>query len=209
NQLGQLCQAIPGADVDEVTRALGHDRRIGKHYLKAGAPYGGPCFPRDNWALARIGLEGAEITDILNAEVLEFLANEVDLAAPKGQSSVIGILGLAYKPGTPVVEESASIALARDFKHWEVIVYDPLAMDEARAVLRDTVTYAKSAQECIEAADVVVLMHPDADLLPWYSETLWIDKTVIDPWRIMPKVAIPFIGTHISLGIGPAEKENE
>ncbi len=191
NHLGTLCGAIPGANVDDVTQALGHDRRIGPHYLRAGTPYGGPCFPRDNKALAAVaelasaGMPLATHVDFVNTRSIELLAERVR-SASKG---TVGILGLSYKPGTPVCEESASLRLAEYLLGIEraVIVYDPLplARDIARASLGDRVAYADSAEACVEAADVVVLMHLDYDLLSAVPMDLLRKKTIIDPWRLL------------------------
>jgi UDPglucose 6-dehydrogenase len=200
NHLGTLCGAIPGANVDEVTRALGHDRRIGPHYLRAGTAYGGPCFPRDNKALstaaerAGVGFPLATHVDFLNAGRTERLA-EVVQEAGKG---TVGILGMAYKPGTPVCEESAGLRLAERLLGLgrDLIVYDPLALDEARAVLGDRVAYAESETECIGRADIVVLMHPVGNHVDPSTAPI-----VIDPWRLLA-----FNGPrdgYYPLGIGP------
>lgn len=210
NQLSDLCGAVPGANVDDVTAALGSDTRIGAKYLKAGTAFGGPCFPRDSRALARIGMDSALMTDRANTETLFQLANTIDSVIAKGRSSIIGLLGLSYKPGTPSIEESASLRLLGFFKHWRVVVYDPLAMEEARAVLGDTVEYAASAQDCVERATVIVLMHPDM-LVPLSA---FDGKVVIDPWRVLPTESdyaseMPINITHIPLGVGPALEASE
>ena len=204
NHLGTLCGAIPGANVDEVTRALGHDRRIGPHYLRAGTAYGGPCFPRDNKALstaaerAGVGFPLATHVDFLNAGRTERLA-EVVQEAGKG---TVGILGMAYKPGTPVCEESAGLRLAERLLGLgrDIIVYDPLALEEARAVLGDRVAYAESETECIERADIVVLMHPVGNHVDPSTAPI-----VIDPWRLLAFNG-PRAG-YFPLGIGPRETE--
>lgn len=209
NQLGTLCEAIPGANVGDVISALGHDRRIGPHYLRAGTAYGGPCFPRDNKALstaaerAGVGFPLATHVDFLNAGRTERLA-EIVQEAGKG---TVGILGMAYKPGTPAIDESASLHLVRRMADYgrRVIVYDPLALDEARAILGDRVDYAESVEDCVSRADVVVLMHSDYALVK-APPIVWDTKTVIDPWQyagwLEDECAIYF-----PLGIGPRESE--
>ena len=209
NELGQLCQHIPGANVDAVAGALGLDRRIGKHYLKAGTAFGGPCFPRDNRALIEVArsvdafLPLSEKVDRQNQKARDRL---VSCVYDKMRVPVtVGVLGLSYKPGTPVCEESASI----DLLMWlsthstvQLIVYDPLVMDEARSVLGDAVKYAPDAISCVEASDVVVLMHPAFPLVPY---TAFKDKILIDPWRVYYGRAFE-CKQYIPLGIGP-EKE--
>lgn len=209
NHLGTLCGAIPGANVDDVTRALGHDRRIGPHYLRAGTAYGGPCFPRDNKALSTAAeLAGVKFplathVDFLNERRTALLAEQVR----ESGAGPIGILGMAYKPGTPVCEESAGLRLAEHLLGLgrRVMVYDPLALEEARAVLGDRVAYAESVLDCVECVDIVVLMHPDYDLLGAVPVDMLRDKIIVDPWRLLA-----FNGPrdgYYPLGIGPRETE--
>jgi UDPglucose 6-dehydrogenase len=116
NMLARICERLPGADVDVVTRALGLDSRIGAKYLKGAVSYGGPCFPRDNLALIatarKVGAPAdiAEATDRFNRWQVGWLADLVWAYLPEG--GVVGILGLAYKPNTDVVEESVGLLLA-------------------------------------------------------------------------------------------------
>lgn len=211
NQLGQLCSAIPGANVDDVTAALGCDRRIGPAYLRAGTAFGGPCFPRDQKALAtaagRAGTswEMGERVNSLNEGLAYPLYALTHKLANRGEATV-GVLGLSYKPGTPCIDESAGVELVHALAYAaqvRTIIYDPLAMDNARAVLGDAVEYAESAEACIAAADVVVLMHPHLSLVP-PDEALWEGKTVIDPWRITGPLSSS-CKQYVPLGIGPKE----
>src|SRR6516225_4623414 len=100
NMLARLCEKLPGADVNVVTDALGLDTRIGPKYLKGAVSYGGPCFPRDNRALAalaaRVGASYglAEATDIFNRAQIKLLAGIVKSCHSDVDS--IGILGLTY-----------------------------------------------------------------------------------------------------------------
>ena len=131
NMLARICEKLPGADVDVVTKALGLDSRIGTKYLKGAVSYGGPCFPRDNLALIataqKVGAPAdiAEATDRFNRWQVKWLADFVQEHLPEG--GAVGILGLAYKPGTDVVEESVGLLLARELREQRVrvIAYDP------------------------------------------------------------------------------------
>ena len=106
NALADMCERLPGADVEAVTDALGLDTRIGRKYLRGAIAYGGPCFPRDNKAfavLARdLGAEPllAEATDAVNVAQTDRLARIVQSRLENGDA--VGILGLAYKPDTGV-----------------------------------------------------------------------------------------------------------
>src|SRR4030095_13321921 len=108
NMLADVCDRLPGADVDVVTQAIGSDSRIGTKYLKGAIGYGGPCFPRDNvafGALARaLGArsELAEATDMVNRYQVERVLGAIE--ARLTESGDVGVLGLSYKPDTSVVE---------------------------------------------------------------------------------------------------------
>ena len=116
NMLADICDRLPGADVDVVTNAVGMDSRIGRKYLKGALGYGGPCFPRDNVAfgsLARsVGARAdvAEATDRINRYQIDRLVSAV--ASRLNRGARVGILGLSYKPETGVIEESQGVMLA-------------------------------------------------------------------------------------------------
>jgi UDPglucose 6-dehydrogenase len=121
-----------------------------------------------------------------------------------GDEGVVGVLGLAYKPGTSVCEESASLDLIDHLlmnPHRRVVVYDPLAMDEARKELGCAVEYADSPEDCVAKSDVVVLMFPDAELVPVNAYTR--EKTLVDPWRAaQPPLTESVLFKYIPLGVG-------
>jgi len=166
NMLAEICEHLPGADVDAVTAALGLDSRIGRKYLRGALGYGGPCFPRDNVAfgsLARaLGARAdiAEATDHLNRHQIDRLAALASRLL--GGGGKIGVLGLSYKPDTAVIEESQGVGLAARLSEAgrEVYVHDPLALSNAMAVLLDKVVPLRSAEECVKAADVLIVTTP-------------------------------------------------
>jgi UDPglucose 6-dehydrogenase len=138
NMLARLCEKLPEADVNVVTDTLGLDTRIGPKYLRGAVSYGGPCFPRDNRALAALASHAgafsdlAEATDRFNRAQIKWIADLVR-QHHSGHGS-IGILGLTYKPDTDVVVESFGLLLAQELSsaHLSVIAYDPSA-EGARA----------------------------------------------------------------------------
>jgi UDPglucose 6-dehydrogenase len=192
NMLAQVCEALPGSDVDVVTRALGLDRRIGEKYLRGATGYGGPCFPRDNVAFAALarGLGRpaalAEATDQVNRTRVGQLEEWVKSQLRDG--ACVGVLGLSYKPATPVVEESQSLELARRLADsgTPVVVHDPMAMASARAILGERVAYAASADECARLADVLVIATPWDAFRRLSPEAVRPGTTLLDCWRILP-----------------------
>ena len=211
NMLAEMCDCLPGADVDIVTEALGRDSRIGAKYLRGALGYGGPCFPRDNVAFgvlaARLGAHAdiAEATDRINRYQIERLVNVVRRHLPDG--GTVGILGLSYKPDTDVIEESQGVALAKLLADGgcRVVVFDPLALDNALAVFDDKVAASPTATECAAAADVVVITTawPEFGHIP--ASALVRKDTracVIDCWRILPKERYAEVADIIYLGHG-------
>ena len=207
NTLASLCERIPGADVDAITSALGADKRISPYYLKGGLSFGGPCFPRDNRAFAafaeKYGGQSilAKATDTVNhlqtdgliRRVLQFVKEE----------DMVGVLGLAYKPNTSVIEESPALWLIQELlkKDVKVIAYDPLAMENTRAVLRDSITYAPSAKDCLTKASVCVIATP-WDEFKWIDDG-WIEHkpiTIIDCWRMLDPVKFQAKVRYVAIG---------
>jgi UDPglucose 6-dehydrogenase len=194
NMIARLCEKLPEADANVVTDALGLDTRIGPRYLKGAVSYGGPCFPRDNRALAalaaRVGASSglAEATELFNRAQIKWLAEMVK--SHRTGDGAIGILGITYKPDTDVVEEAFGLLLAQELslEGFRVEVFDPSA-DTAR-FLSDckNVHCDASARECISRSEVVVLATP----WPEFREipaTDWASRngvrTVIDCWRVL------------------------
>jgi UDPglucose 6-dehydrogenase len=198
NTLADMCERLPGADVEAVTDALGLDTRIGAKYLRGAISYGGPCFPRDNKAfgvLARdLGAEPllAEATDAVNVAQTDRLARVVQSRLKAGNA--VGILGLAYKPDTGVIDESPGVALARLLANagYEVRVYDPVATEAALHALGGLAQGCSSAAELLAQSDVTVIATPWPEFAELPIEALDRDgrpAVVIDCWRLLPEGA--------------------
>jgi UDPglucose 6-dehydrogenase len=194
NMLARLCEKLPGADAGVVTEAIGLDSRIGSKYLKGAVSYGGPCFPRDNRAMAFLASsvgafsDLAETTDRFNCAQIKSLADLVRKHyAGKGS---IGILGLTYKPNTDVIEESFGLLLAQELTSSgvPVIAYDPSINPDNPPLQCKSLRLASSAGECISAAGIVVLATPWQQFLQ-LPLGLWLaqgsPRTVIDCWRVL------------------------
>jgi UDPglucose 6-dehydrogenase len=195
NMLAQVCETLPGADVDVVTSAIGCDSRIGKKYLKGALGYGGPCFPRDNVAFSALARANgvpallAEATDQMNRRQVPRLAELILSRLPEG--GTVGILGLSYKPDTEVIEESQGLALAKHLvtAGVKVVVFDPAAMQNARAVLPPQTIFARTTSECAGLADVLVIATPWSEfrnLKPQDLKRSGGQTTIVDCWRTLP-----------------------
>lgn len=216
NMLAELCERLPGADVGVVTRALGLDSRIGGKYLQGALGYGGPCFPRDNaafTAIARqVGVEPdlAEATDRINRRQASRVGQLVLALLPSG--GTVGVLGLAYKPGTNVVEESQGILLAQYLtRHGvRVLAYDPAAMEAARKILDGGVHLCPTMRACAASADVLVIATPWEEfraLKPEDMKDRAGPPVLLDCWRMFPKERFEGVVRYMTLGCGPAVVE--
>ena len=212
NMLAEICDRIPGADVDVVTGAVGADSRIGAKYLRGAIGYGGPCFPRDNVAFASLArmigarAELAEATDVVNRHQVERVLAAIQ--AHRKQPGPIGILGLSYKPDTGVVEQSQGVALAERLiaEGHEVIAFDPKGLENARAAVSGAMVAAQSAEECVGRASLVVVMTPWPEFraIPLSAFTRPQRLTVIDCWRLFAREEVGTVADLIYLGQGAA-----
>jgi len=212
NMLVELCERLPGADIDVVTRSLGHDSRVGGRYLTGALSYGGPCFPRDNVAMSylarQLGCRAwlSESTAHTNrwhaAQIVARIQHQLE------PDMAVGVLGLAYKPDTDIVEESAGLTLAQGLvaAGFQVVVYDPLAMDNARRVLGAQVTYAPGVEACLAAVDAVVIANPAKEFQGLEARQCPVRAkpfVVFDCWRLLratferaPHVRYVAVGVH-------------
>lgn len=165
NEIADLCEAV-GANVQEVARGIGLDKRIGGKFLHAGPGYGGSCFPKDTLALVRTAEEANVALSIVSTVIdanearKRRMANKI-VAALGGdvQGLRICILGLAFKPNTDDMRDAPSLTIIPRLvdKGADIIAYDPEAMEEAKKTLPD-ITYASCAFNAIEGADALVII---------------------------------------------------
>ncbi len=204
NMLADLCERIPGGDVDVVTDALGLDQRIGRRYLTGALGYGGPCFPRDNIALsfmARVlgtNAELAETTDRVNRLIPERIVKR--LLSNSSADVTVAVLGLAYKPLSNVTEESQGVYIANALAEQgiQVVAYDPLTDTDNCPQLHGAVTVLDSAEECIARASMVLITTPDPQFKALKSSDFPNTRrtTVVDFWRILDQELVDQINVE-------------
>jgi UDPglucose 6-dehydrogenase len=192
NMLAEMCERLPGGDVDAVTSALGRDSRVGPRYFSAGLGYGGPCFPRDNRALRhwadRIGAPSvlAGSVDELNDRLGELTFARIRERC--SSATVVAFLGLSYKPGSNVLEGSWPLRLAVRLadEGVPIVAYDPLAEVLPAGALDRRIQVVDSLATALDQADVVVVANPDPAFVGLQPADL-PDRPVvlIDCWRVM------------------------
>ncbi len=166
NEIANLCERV-GADVDMVRRGVGTDPRIGLQFLFAGVGYGGSCFPKDVSALAKTSEENRYNFKILNA-VMDVNKNQRILFTKKilahfGKNLAkknIGVWGLSFKPNTDDMREAPSVSIIEELlRHRAVVrVYDPVATEEAKKYLKDTVKYHTNNYDVLKGADALIVV---------------------------------------------------
>ncbi len=164
NEIANVCEET-GADVLEVARGMGLDRRIGSHFLKPGIGFGGSCFPKDVSALKQLAGNSGYHFQLLTSviEVNELQKRRVVGKLQKHLGSLVGtriaLLGLAFKAETDDMREASSLVLAARLQGAgaTVAAYDPVAEAEARKLMPG-VAFADGALAAAEGADAVVLV---------------------------------------------------
>jgi UDPglucose 6-dehydrogenase len=176
NEIANVCEET-GADVVEVARGMGLDRRIGSHFLKPGIGFGGSCFPKDVSALKQLAGNSGYHFQLLTSviEVNELQKRRVVGKLQKHLGSLVGrriaLLGLAFKANTDDMREASSLVLSArlqaDGAH--VSAYDPVAETEARKLMPG-VEFADSALGALEGADACILVTE----WPEFAELDWV-----------------------------------
>jgi UDPglucose 6-dehydrogenase len=177
NEIANVCEET-GADVLEVARGMGLDRRIGTHFLKPGIGFGGSCFPKDVSALKQLAGNSGYHFQLLTAviEVNELQKRRVIGKLQKHLGSLVGksvtLLGLAFKANTDDMREASSLVLAARLQADGATVraYDPIAEKEARKLMA-SVQFADNALDAVSGADacVIVTEWPEFAELDWVA----------------------------------------
>ena len=165
NEMSNLCEAY-GADINDVRRGIGHDQRIGFHFLHPGVGYGGSCFPKDIRAVIHMAqARGAssrmmEAVDQINESQKNVLFQKMlnhFSGSLRGQT--IAIWGLAFKPRTDDIREAPAIVLINSLLEAGAIlrVHDPEALDNVRAIYGERLTYCDLPYGTLEQADALVI----------------------------------------------------
>jgi UDPglucose 6-dehydrogenase len=165
NSIANICEKV-GADVTQVAKGMGYDKRIGREFLQAGLGFGGSCFPKDTLSLRHVAGKFGESTEVfdsivaVNADrVPRFVRRIADRLGNNLKGKTIGVLGLAFKPNTDDLRDAKSIEIIEALQALGATIrtYDPIAMDGAKTILND-VTYCRSAYETVEGVDAAVIV---------------------------------------------------
>ena len=188
NEIADLCERVD-ADVQDVARGIGLDKRIGPKFLHAGPGYGGSCFPKDTLALAKTAqdfdspLRLVETTVAVNDTRKRAMARKVVHALDgEVRGKRVGILGLTFKPNTDDMREAPAISIIQALvdQGAEIVAYDPEGMEIAKPLLPE-ITYAEGPYEVAEGADALVIV------------TEWDAFRALDLARLKESMASPVL----------------
>jgi len=188
NEMADLCESV-GANVQEVSKGIGLDGRIGSKFLHAGPGYGGSCFPKDTLALVRTAQEASTPLQLVEATVRvndlrkRAMADKI-IAACGGDvaGKTIAVLGLTFKPNTDDMREAPSLDIipALQAKGARVRAYDPAGVEEAEKLLKD-VEYATGPYLALDGADALVII------------TEWNEFRALDFERVKAALKSPIV----------------
>jgi UDPglucose 6-dehydrogenase len=166
NQLSNICQNIPGANIDDVAKTIGLDPRIGKLFLNAGPGYGGSCLPKDMKALINFAEKAGINPTLLNAveqtnkKQIQNIILLIEKTLGSLKNKQITVLGTAFKPNTDDIRDSIAIELIKKLlkKKVNVTVYDPKAIKNTKIIFGEKIKYANSISNSLKNSQGVVIM---------------------------------------------------
>ena len=166
NQLSNICQKIPGANIDDIAKTIGLDLRIGKLFLNAGPGYGGSCLPKDMKALINFANTTGVTPTLLNAvedvntKQLEQIISIIKKRLGGLTSKKITILGTAFKPNTDDIRDSIAIELIKKLqkRKADVIIHDPKAMENTKRVFGNKIRYGRTVADALSKSQCVIIM---------------------------------------------------
>lgn len=164
NMVANVCEKA-GANIADVAKGMGYDKRIGREFLNAGLGFGGSCFPKDTISLVHVARKFKEDPGLLeavlevNADRVPRLLRRIEGAVRPMKGKTIAVLGLAFKPDTDDLRDAKSLEIVRALmaKGAKIRAYDPIAMELCKRIL-PKVTYCRSAYEATKGADAAVLV---------------------------------------------------
>ena len=165
NDIANLCEIV-GANIEDVSKGMSYDERIGSKFLKAGIGYGGSCFPKDtkalHWLASHNGYElktvkaAIEVNESQKLRLVRKAANLVE----SFDGMKVCVLGLTFKPETDDLREAPSIPNIQYLleRGAEVVAYDPVGIENTKNIFKDSIKYTTSIDEAIEDADICFIM---------------------------------------------------
>ncbi|MCT4590923.1 MAG: UDP-glucose/GDP-mannose dehydrogenase family protein [Carboxylicivirga sp.] len=211
NDIANLCEIV-GADVTNVRRGIGSDSRIGDKFIYAGAGYGGSCFPKDVKAIIKTAqlnnynLRILEAVENVNDDQKKVIIKKIKEHFADLRGKTFAMWGLSFKPHTDDMREAPSVVIANALIELgaKVKAYDPVAMEEAKHMLGDSIEYGRDQYDVLIDADALILITEWPDFrMPNYKvmDKLMNNKVIFDGRNIYePEEMAEFGYTYYSIG---------
>ena len=210
NNIANLCQILPGTNVDIIAKAIGIDPRIGQQFLNAGPGYGGSCLPKDVQAMMifqkNLGEESILLNAVHQTNILQInkIINLIEKSVGNLKNKHIAILGLSFKEKSDDIRESTSIKLIEILlkKQAKINVHDPKAIENTRLIFRDKINYFDKIKDALNDTHCTVIMTPWEEYSSLNNSDFNVmkKKIIIDTRRILNLNDNNL--TYIGLGIG-------
>jgi UDPglucose 6-dehydrogenase len=210
NEIAAICEIV-GADVTEVAKGMGLDKRIGKHFLNAGAGYGGSCFPKDVSALKKTAeklgynFKILEAVETVNENQKKLPVKKLKKEIPDLKGKKITIFGLAFKPNTDDMREASSIVIIKDLlaEKAEVVAVDPIAEKNAKKIFQN-ITFSKDPYTAAENSHAIILITEWREFLELDYKKIsqkMKSKIIIDARNALDKEKLKSLGFKY-IGVG-------
>ncbi len=166
NEIADFCEKS-GADINDVALGVGLDSRIGSKFLNPGPGFGGSCFPKDTLAMdymaREVGVNLTLIQSAISGNLLrkKIMARRIMQKASRFKDPKIAVLGIAFKGGTDDCRESPAVDIVKELQSLgatNISIFDPKALNNAKRIFGNTLSYASSIEECIKDADLLVTL---------------------------------------------------
>ena len=213
NQLSNICQNIPGVNIDDIAKTIGSDPRIGDAFLNAGPGYGGSCLPKDMKALInfaeKVGINPTLLNAVekTNQRQIESIISLMEKSLGTLALKRLTVLGTAFKPNTDDVRDSIAIELIKKLlkKKARITIYDPKAMRNTMKIFGKKIIYAKSITDALNNSQCMIMMThwKQFDALNNNSIKRMKKKFIIDCRRILSKKELD--AEYYAIGIGKKE----
>ncbi|NHJ84239.1 MAG: UDP-glucose/GDP-mannose dehydrogenase family protein [Asgard group archaeon] len=219
NEFANICERIEGVDINDVAKGIGYDFRINPHFLRAGAGFGGSCFPKDVNAIMSFARKHNYEPELLqsvlkiNEHQARRMVELVEFKLGSLEGKRVCLLGLSFKPETDDMRSAPSIKIANYLleKKANVVAWDPKAIEEARKDhwIGEKIIYAKSLSDAIKDSDICLIITEWQIFKELTPENFKIMKTpiVVDGRRIYEPVKFKQAGVEY-LGIGLGIQQN-
>jgi len=210
NQIANICQGIPDTNIDDVANTMGLDPRIGNLFLNAGPGYGGSCLPKDIKAIinlsSKLGVNSTLLTAVekINKQQINYILKLIKQNIGKIRGKKLTILGVAFKPGTDDIRDSAGIELTKKLLKLgaKITIHDPKALENARTVFHENAKYVKSVSSALKDCQCAIIMTQWKDYERINNSTIkqMAKKFIIDSRRVLSNKNLD--AKYYAIGLG-------